>query len=623
MKLASAAVAMARLRLQQDGAAPELGDPTDADYAAAARSALSAKDFRLAVEQAAAAVALRPEHEPHVRLLDEVLARAPRPLELVALPPEGAFYGLCAARARVLARLDRTADALDALLQAVAFRPSAAFLPWARAWVKPSRSARRVAPGALAAGMLVLVDAARRHAPGPGVTANLEAALAIAERVQAQHPPDTSLLVARSRVLRALGRDGEALARLDAEGDPSSWAVAVERAAIHGERGELRERIVWLERARAARPTELSTYLDLGDAHLDDGEIEPAVEAYMRALELDASSRWAAASLTYARALASGAPRDEELLPRDEELPPRNEELLPRGRGEDAAAHERARSLEADLTAYATRLSDPIDPLVGVIRGVHARADAATRSMKLRVRVRADRALAPSAHLAFTHALAQRGREGVLLVEHEGGAPSPGPLWKEGADAFAPAVPRPPDVVLACVRELAQTPFAWGAWCARAAALSATLDPERAALFVDAMAYPPEPPSPDVDAVRWVHGFQVAAAVLTAVGPGPVEPRKQRLCALLAGVDDWSAGAALLGLRALVRARPELAPDVVERARALLPGERAPLPPLSRALAVLGCEITSGELRRDFLRLRARVRAEIAASAPAAREHDG
>ncbi|XXY22862.1 hypothetical protein WME88_24930 [Sorangium sp. So ce216] len=587
--------------------APKIADPTDADYAAAARSALSKKDFRLAIEQASAAVALQPQHEAHLRLLDEVIATARRPIELVMLSPEGAFYGLCAARARVLARLNRVAEALDALFQTAAFRPSAPFLPWACAWVKPSKSARRVAPKAVAAGMLALTDAARGRAPDPGVTANLEAALVIAERIQAEHPSDTSLLVARSRALRALDRDAEALARLDAEGDPSSWAIAVERAAIHGERGELRARIAWLERARVARPAELSTYLDLGDAHLDDGELEPAVAVYARALELDATSRWAAASLSYARALASGAPYDAELSERERD---------------QNTAHERARSLEADATAYTTRLSDPIDPLVGVIRGVRARADATGWSVKLRFRVRAERALAPSAYLAFVHALAQCGRDGSLLVEHEQGAPSAGRLWQPTAAGAAPAVQRPPDEVLAHVNELARTPFEWAAWCDRAVMLSAPLDPERAAMFVDAIAYPPEPPSSDVDAVRWVHAFQIAAAVLAALGPGAVEARKERLCSLLAGIDDWSAGAALLGLRALARARPELTPAIVEQARSLLPAERAPLPPHARALAVLGCELTSGEARRDFLRLRARIRGELAASEQVA-QRDG
>ncbi|XYH95940.1 hypothetical protein ACMHYB_50490 [Sorangium sp. So ce1128] len=90
--------------------------------------------------------------------------------------------------------------------------------------------------------------------------------------------------------------------------------------------------------------------------------------------------------------------------------------------------------------------------------------------------------------------------------------------------------------------------------------------------------------------------------------------RKERLCSLLAGVDDWSSAAALLGLRALAAARMELRGEILERVVSLIPPEGEPLPPLSRALAVLGCELAAGEERRRFLRLRARVVAELASN---------
>jgi hypothetical protein len=111
--------------------------------------------------------------------------------------------------------------------------------------------------------------------------------------------------------------------------------------------------------------------------------------------------------------------------------------------------------------------------------------------------------------------------------------------------------------------------------------------------------------------VRWVHGFQIAAALLCASAKGPPAARLERLLALLAGPDDWTAGAALLGLRALGEAARDLRPAILEAARRLLPAESAPLPPLALALAVLGAEIDEGDARRDFLRLRMRVRAEV------------
>src|SRR5262245_53523543 len=133
-----------------------IDDPTDEDFAEAARAALRVKDLRLAMQQVSAAVALRPLHEPYLRLLDDVLRATPGPLSLVELPREGACYGLCAARARALARVGRIDEALGALLQAAAFRPSAPFLVWAVDWVRDSKSARKVRPRALAAGLVAL-----------------------------------------------------------------------------------------------------------------------------------------------------------------------------------------------------------------------------------------------------------------------------------------------------------------------------------------------------------------------------------------------------------------------------------------------------------------------------------
>ncbi|AUX19803.1 uncharacterized protein SOCEGT47_002560 [Sorangium cellulosum] len=571
-------------------------DPTDEDFAVAARWALRQKDYRQAAQQASVAVALRPLHEPHLRLLDEVIAKARAPLEVFALPAEGAFFGLCAARARALARLERFDEALRALFNAAAFSPDTPFVPWAPAWLATAKAARRVAPETVVEALLSLAEATRGRPLSPGARGNLEAALVVAERVQARHPPSERLLAAQSRVLRALGRGEDAAARLAEAGESPGWELAVERASICGDRGDLGARARWLERARDARPREPAILLDLGDTHLADGRVDAAADAYARALALDASSVWAEVSLAYARALAAGTPCGADLLANARSL----------------AEHPRARALQADLSAYGTRLADPVDPVVRVIRS--AAEQAASSPARLRVRVRADRPLAPSARIAFSQQLAVSGRDGQLVVDHEGAPLRPGPLWRADAGGLAPAVPRPPDAVIDGVRELACGAFAWDVWCARALEISSTLDLSSAARLVDAMAHPPAPPSRDHDPVLWVHAFQVAAAVLTGLGPEPPLVRKERLCSLLAGTDDWSSAAALLGLRALASACTELRGAVLERAALLLPSEGEPLPPSSRALAVLGCELAAGEERRRFLRLRARVVAELLAS---------
>lgn len=575
-----------------------IDDPTDDDFAAAARWALKHKNFRLAAQQASAAVALRPLYEPYLRLLDEVIAKARGPLEVFALPAEGAFFGLCAARARVLARLERFDDAIRTLFEAAVFSPDTPFLAWAPAWLATAKAARQVAPDTVVEALLSLAYATRDRPLSPGARGNLEAALVVAERVQSRHPASERLLVAQSRVLRALGRNEDAATRLAAVGESPGWEVAAEWASIHGERGDLGSRAQWLERARDAQPREPAILLDLGDVYLADGRVDAAADAYARALALDTSSSWAKISLAYARALAAGVPRSADLL----------------ADARSGSEQARARSLRADLSAYVTRLADPMDPLVRVIRS--ASEQAASSPARLRVRVRADRLLAPSARIAFSQQMSAFGREGQLLVEveHDGEPLRPGPLWLAQAGDLVPAIPRPPDTVLDRVRALAGTPFAWDVWCARALELSSTLELSDATRLLGAIAYPPELPSRDDDAVLWVHGFQVAAAVMTALGPEPPLVRKERLCSLLAGIDDWSSAAALLGLRALAGARTELRGEILEQAVLLLPSDGEPLPPLSRALALLGCELAAGEERRRFLRLRARVVAELLTS---------
>ncbi|MDI1443611.1 tetratricopeptide repeat protein [Polyangium sp. 6x1] len=575
--------------LQGSGALPGgkgyVENPTDADYAAAARWALEQKDLRLAIQQVSAAIALKPLHEPYLHLLDRIVGRAKGPLLLVQLPQDGAFFGLCAVRARVLARLGRVEEALRHLFDAVEFSPETPFLPWAVAWIDPSKRARSVLPETVARGLLALTDGLRIvDECGEGARTNLEAALRIARRMRREHPANGALIVAEARVLRVLGRADEALALL---GDEAGWELAVERAAILRDLGCRGEQVRALEQAAAARPAEPSTYLDLGDAYLDDGRPEEAAAAYERALALDASSEWARSSLVYAEALGGKAGDLPKVC----------------GSLSDPAVEARVRKLEADLSAYESRLSDPVDPVVAVVRSVLERAPETDADKQLVVRVRADRPLAPSAHVSFAQALARVGRRGRLLVEHAGPAAF-GPLWRPSPHGGVPAVDRPPDSVLQAVGALTRERFEWKTWVARAGELALSIGD--AQHVVDAMAHPLDLP-PASDPVRWVHGFQVAAALVVARGPWPVEDRQRWLTLLLDAQDDWTAAAALLGLRALGDGGAQL----VERLRALIPVDDEPLRPLSRALAITGAELSTGATQAEFFRLRARVRHEL------------
>lgn len=563
-------------------------DPTDDDYATAARWALKNKDFPLALQQAAAAVSIRPLHEPHTALLDDIIATAKGPLALLKLPETGAFFGLCAARARALARFDRIDEALGCLFQATSFSPTTPFLPWAVDWLSVARTARGVDTNTLAARTLLFLAAASDQDPTDGLRLNLEAAIAIADKVLARQSPAPHLVVAQSRVFRALGRREEALARLGG-GDATAWEIAVERAAIHRELGDPAAQIHWLERARAARPEDGATLLDLGDAYLDDGRLELAVDTYAHAEAAKGPQvAWASPSLAYAKALAAGHYARIEAPP---DAPP------------EAASH--ARLLDADLAAYLVRLAEPLNPLSGVLRGAAARAASPEAPAKLTVRVRANRPLAPSARVAFLLAMKRAGKEGELLVDSERKTGRMGPISWEAAPA--------PEGLLARVSELAASEFAWEAWCLRAKDIARELgDAVTMEAIGAAMAHPSTPPSPAADAVLWVHAFQVAGAVILAAARG-AEP----LFPLLDGVDDWSSAAAILGLHAVAQADAHAREGIVARLRELLPGRQEPLPIYARALAITGCELATGDARRDYLVLRARIRRDLVERAAA------
>ena len=217
-------------------------DPTDEDYAAAARAALSVDNHPLALEQAAAAASLRPLHEPHVRLLDEAIAATKGPLQALELKAGGTFFGMVAARGRALARLNRTGEALDCLFQAATFAPTTPFVLWGVPWVAHAREARKVDARQLALRIVELVQAGASPQ-------NLAAAGAIAEKVQAAASSEEGALrVARSRMFRALGRPDEALTLLEGRRD---WASIVERGAVHRDRHDLGERVLSLEPTQA------------------------------------------------------------------------------------------------------------------------------------------------------------------------------------------------------------------------------------------------------------------------------------------------------------------------------------------------------------------------------------
>ena len=543
-----------------------VSDPTAEDYVAAARAALDEHDHPLAVEQASAAVAMAPSDPSVLAVVDDVLRSVPRPLELLTLR-EGAFFGLSALRGRALARVGRVGDAVDHVLRAATFSPETPLVAWALGWTEKPTQARAVAADMLGARVLALIDGAQGREVAR-VTANLEAALVILDRVLAAQPDKTDLAVVGSRLLRILGRGAEAEARLQRLG--ASWAVLVERAALAREGGDAPARIRLLEQARSLRPDDASTHLDLGDAHLDDGDLEQARAAYDRVLAKDPGSSWARASADYASRLAV----------HDESAPPQR----------TVADDPRALDLREDLSAYAEHITAPLDPLVRVVRAVSRSSSRAGV-----VRVRADREACPSAERAF--ALARPDLRWQINAPTD-------TLRVGNLGASKPE--HCPAHVRAALSDLLAVPYSWRRWTDAAARRAVEMAGDD---LCSGLGAPLALPAPNADAVLWVHAQQLAVALLVAHDTDRDRARRT-LFDLLAAVDDWTSAAAALGLRVLAEREAGALAEVTERLAAFVVGECAGevLPAAARAIAIVGCALTDGAARRPFLRLRARCR---------------
>ncbi len=570
-------------------------DPTDADYARAATWALSEKQHPYALLLISAALAIAPNDTEHLRLLDRILDRTRAPLAVLALRP-GTFYGLCAVRGWALFRHGRVDEAVEHVLRAAAFEPSLRVISWIERWVDAPSTRRRVSSETLAQGTIEVVDGAEGRPPSRAVLDNLQSLLHVIERAASRAETDNLLAVAGSRVLRSLARADEARAWLLAHGDARAWEVAVEAAAIAGDEEDREAREAWLKRAAEARPNEPSTWLDLGDAAMDEGNLASAREAFERAAALVEGgplTETCHCLLAYATALQAESATPSRSVRAD---------------ALEETGSPLARRLLIDLAAYIDVLPDPVDALVGVIRNATSRASKDAGGFT--VRARAERALCPSAAIAWRLGERRRGGSDTTLEVSifepgsRAAAPPYGPLF-DPAHAW-PASSRDGERARVELRAIAQTAYSLDRWW-DLAARAAGVDPRA---FVGAARYIPEPP-PDHDECAWVVKWQVAAGLLAARAGAPHRDNEP-LLRLLDGVGDWSSIGAVIALfRAAIDAGPEARLELAARLGTMIPPSSEPLLPASRAVAVLGSRLSEGRLRARFLALRARVAREV------------
>src|SRR5262245_53569620 len=112
-----------RGRLPTRNPMPPPDDPSPAGPLAAARRALEKGDLTAAVRQVASALGEDPNRADAVALLDEILAAAPDPLELVPSDDLPATSAVVAVGAYILADQGRVPEAIDKLLDVIGDRP--------------------------------------------------------------------------------------------------------------------------------------------------------------------------------------------------------------------------------------------------------------------------------------------------------------------------------------------------------------------------------------------------------------------------------------------------------------------------------------------------------------------
>lgn len=584
-------------RLHAQASHNYLEDPSAEDFARAARWALQSEDLALAIQQVSAALTFGPEDRNNLALLDAILARSKQSERLVELPADGAFWGLCAVHARWLARRGDLDGALAALFEVVAFEPSAHFLSWGVTWTASTKARRGILPMTIARGLVKLTESVRAKCESPSslehaklerFSSNVESGLLIAERTQFKHPTHDDLRVARSRALRLLGLWAEAERCIEA-GSKKNWGVLVERAAIAAARGDASARSNWLRRAAESRPDSPETHCDLARALLDEGRLSDAVHSFEKALSLEGCPRDGVLLAAYA-----GALRDHKtLLPND----------FPVG-----ASPSRIQALCRDLHAYVTRLPDPIDPLIAVVRSATSRAASTHGSAPMRVRVTSERPACASLELAFQHSVSRVGKSAQLeTICTARDNPASDLLSAQAVDQTHFQRHDSDATLQGIVSALARSPFGWQTWCDSASALGARTE---SSIWLQLSGTPADDET--LEAVQWVHAYQVAGALLAAHAGNHVELRFSDLRRTALQSKDWMSAAAVLGLRALGERYPALSHQVVALLKELVPSPEVSLGPAALAVAVSGDALAEDAERPLFVSLRQRVQRELA-----------
>lgn len=531
------------------------------DHLAASQRAFAARDAQTGLRELSLAFAIDPFDTPALQLAYSVMPQIPNVVELTKLtnqtPP-----AMVAMHAMALGLSHQWSRAIDLLFRLGANEPQP-YLMWAEQWMGTHPSAQLLDLGVVGPSIARFGDSFEDPIdPSDKRHENLTAGIAVVKKLSEVMAQNQGLRVMHAKLLRRAKRFDEALALAAQTKQRDAHFGTMMTAWCLRDMDRMPEAIGAFHEAYRIQPDH-DVLLDIGDIHLDRGELEQAIEAYRMVPPNAERASWALPSALCA----------QYLLTRDPALDAQLRSLADQ-------KNDRALGLWELVHAYAEHQPLPRDLTAGIVRDVQAMfrdKPTGTPQQPAKLDVNISSIESPSVSLAFQLAATMGRSHAVLNVTAEKEArPDPRlplmqaigrgpdgmyqafPIWVyESTRARVNAPPPPPDAV-AAISRVVSAPFDWSAWSRLAPEIGPTFRGKSNGL-VAALVHPAPPADPTRDAIEHVARWQLAIALLLLrldEGWGTSE-RRGGLLAMVHGPLDWLHSAALPALGIVYAETPE------------------------------------------------------------------
>lgn len=545
---------------KKDGGCAHRTDLTPEEDIQIAEAEYRAGNLVHAAYHAGCALSRDPTRAEWLAVLDRISDVSPDPLQLAPIQEKN-YFATMAVRAYLLHRLNRRAEGMNLLLQAVLAKPDVPYLRWAIQWVQEPGAVGQV-EGPVTQFLLRVINEKlalwQQGTEAAGATQELLPVLI--QAVRRTGTGDPHVLFLGASVLRRTGHVAEALDLAQgAYQIQPCWEFAVAVANAQRELGRMAEAYDAFQKALELRPDEASVHLDMGDMMWDQSNWDRAAYHYGEALRADPQDAWALPSSYAVQCRKTGDERWKESL-----------------RQLAQAGNERAQyllwQLGMDLETY---VPEATEATINVARQLIE--DFAQRPHEIpdsEVEVTLSALEPPSALAAASAEFRAAGwpQAPTFKVEKVGKPDPRRPygqvdyiLWTYQGNNPHPGYPPAAPQVAAAVSRLATQEYRMSQWSQWGRGLAQELGPVPVEQLLGAMIHPPAGPA-GVKAWDWAIRCQLAAAFIIAgrqAGWAGTE-RRRVLLSLARGPLDWSVEAALIALAAIAKEEPSSVPEIAE-----------------------------------------------------------